>query len=54
MTMCAIWNESQKTVTVRTTSGPVTVDVEEYPGHLRSFWHDLGEVLNKAEKKDEE
>lgn len=54
MTFSAKFNEREKTVGVHVTYGPITIDVNEHPGHLRSFWHDLGAVLNEAESKDEE
>lgn len=37
-------------VNVHVTSGPVTIKVTEHYAHLRSFWHQLGTVLDDAEK----
>ena len=42
-----------RTVDVRVTYGPITINVAEDIGHLRSFWGDLGRVLDAAEKPAE-
>ena len=36
-------------ITVGATYGPVTFKITENAGHLRSFWHQLGELLNQVE-----
>lgn len=41
------------TVDVRITHGPVTVEVSEHPGHLRSFWGQLGRLLDQVEQPDD-
>jgi hypothetical protein len=37
---------SPESLTIRTTYGPVTNEVDEHVNHLRSFWHDLGRYLD--------
>lgn len=50
MTFHATNSEHQpEQVTVHVTSGPVEIKVAENYLHLRSFWHQLGEVLDRAE-----
>lgn len=51
MTLSAQWNENNDTITVRTTYGPITNEVREDTGHVRSFWGQLGHVLAAAEGK---
>ena len=38
---------------VQVTSGPVTIVVEEPVSYLRSFWAELGRVLEHAEKESQ-
>jgi hypothetical protein len=44
---------NNRIVDVRVTYGPITINVAEDIGHLRSFWGDLGRVLDSAEKPEE-
>lgn len=36
---------------IHVTSGPVSITVQEDPAHLRSFWGELGRVLDAAESE---
>jgi hypothetical protein len=36
-------------VDVHVTHGPISISVSEDPGYLRSFWGELGRLLNDAE-----
>ena len=38
-------------IVVRTTYGPVTNEVEEDIGHVRSFWTHLGQLLDLIENE---
>jgi hypothetical protein len=38
-----------KTVIVRTTYGPVTNEVVEDLGHVKSFWSQLGQLIEQIE-----
>ena len=50
MTLVANRDERDpNTVIVRTTYGPVTNEVREDIGHVRSFWVQLGRVLHAPE-----
>lgn len=39
-------------ITVSVTYGPVSVDVVEDRGHLRSFWGQLGRLIGEADGKE--
>jgi hypothetical protein len=49
MTFMAHMSGGGKKIVVRTTYGPVTIEVEEDPGHVRSFWGELGRLLREIE-----
>jgi hypothetical protein len=49
MTLFASRSEGKGAVTVHCNYGPITFEVTEDPGHLRSFWGELGRMLNQAE-----
>lgn len=49
MTFVANVSEDGKHVNVGVTHGPVTIQVTEDPGHLRSFWSELGRTLDEVE-----
>lgn len=49
MTFMARKSGGGKNIVVRTTYGPVTIEVEEEPGHVRSFWGELGTLLREIE-----
>jgi hypothetical protein len=49
MTLMARKSDDGKSVVVRTTYGPITNEVTEDPGHLRSFWGELGRLLREIE-----
>ena len=52
MTLVANRDERDpNTVIVRTTYGPVTNEVREDIGHVRSFWVQLGRVLHAPEDR---
>ena len=40
-----------KNIDVRVTYGPIAITVTEDPGHLRSFWGELGRLLDETEKE---
>ena len=40
-----------KTVIVRTTYGPVTNEVVEDLGHVKSFWSQLGQLIESIENE---
>lgn len=39
----------RKVIDVHVTYGPISITVNEDPGHLRAFWGDLGRLLDKTE-----
>jgi hypothetical protein len=49
MTFMAHKSGGGKNIVIRTTYGPVTIEVEEEPGHVRSFWGELGRLLREIE-----
>jgi hypothetical protein len=49
MTLFANRSEDTGTIKVHCTYGPIEFAVTEDPGHLRSFWSELGRMLNEAE-----
>ena len=52
MTLVANRDERDpNTVIVRTTYGPITNEVREDIGHVRSFWAQLGRVLHTPEDR---
>ena len=48
MTFFATANERDR-IDVHCTYGPVTIKVDEDPGHLRAFWGELGRLLEQVE-----
>jgi len=52
MTLVANRDERDpKLIVVRTTYGPITNEVREDEGHVRSFWGQLGRVLHTPEDR---
>lgn len=49
MTFWAQQAAAGDSINVHITHGPVTITVNEHPGHLRSFWRELDKLLTKAE-----
>jgi hypothetical protein len=49
MTFTASKSDDGRSVVVRTTYGPITIDVTEEPSHVRYFWHQLGALLRDIE-----
>lgn len=46
------YKEDGPYVTVRTTYGPITIDVVEDPGSVRAFWSHLGRLLAEMDGKE--
>lgn len=44
-------DNNAKLVDVQITYGIITVKVTDEPGHMRYFWRELGEVLDKIEQE---
>ena len=51
MTFWAGTADDGKQVDVHVTYGPININVREDPGHLRSFWSELGRLLSEMEAK---
>lgn len=51
MTFWAGQSDNGKAVDVNVTYGPIAIKVQEDPGHLRSFWGELGRLLDKVEEE---
>jgi hypothetical protein len=51
MTFFAAKSADDKNIDVQTTYGPITIRVIEAPGHLRSFWNQLGRLLDEVENE---
>lgn len=45
-----VGNETDKTVTIGITYGPISFTVIEEWEHARSLWHNLGEALDRHDK----
>lgn len=45
--------DNREILEVNVTNGAITVRIREHIGHLRSFWGELGRLLEKAEQKPE-
>lgn len=52
MTFWAGKTKDGKRADVHVTSGPISISVEEDPGHLRHFWGELGRLLDELEKPE--
>lgn len=45
MTLSAVRNRSRRTVTIRAVCGPAVFEIEEQPGHVLAFWHELSQLV---------